>query len=60
MTSAARSFIAVVISASLLWSVLNYSLLFRMPLWSFVMILSVLYLVIDVALQQVQKRIGTH
>lgn len=59
VNATARSFLAVLISGALLWSVLNYSLLFRMPLWSFVLILGVLYLVIDVALQELQKRIGT-
>jgi hypothetical protein len=60
MNATARSFVAVLISGALLWSILNYSVLFKMPLWSFVLILGVLYLVIDVALQELQKRIGTH
>jgi hypothetical protein len=54
-----RSFIAVLISGSLLWSILNYSLLFKMPLWSFVLILGVLFLVVDVALQALQERISS-
>jgi len=58
MKPAARSFVAVLISGSLLWSIVNYSLLFRMPLWSFVLILGVLYLVIDVALQTLQEKIS--
>lgn len=58
MTSTTRSFVAVIISGWILWSILNYSWLFRMPWWSFLLILGVLYLVIDTVLQALQKRTG--
>jgi hypothetical protein len=53
-----RSLAAVLASGLILWSILNYSSLFRMPWWSFVLILGVLFLVIDTALQALQERLA--
>jgi hypothetical protein len=55
----ARSFVAVVISGLIVWTILTGSMILRVPWWGFVFILGATYLVVDVALQALQERIAT-
>jgi hypothetical protein len=58
MKPAARSFVAVVISGLIVWTILTGSMVLRVPWWGFLFMLSVTYLVVDTALQALQERIG--
>jgi len=61
LSATARSFIAVLISGFIVWTILSGSMTLRVPWWGFLFMLGVTYLVVDVALQAVQEKItGTH
>jgi hypothetical protein len=52
----ARSFVAVLISGFIVWSILSTSLFLRVPWWGFLFMLGVTYLVVDVSLQALLER----
>jgi uncharacterized membrane protein len=58
MHANARTFMSVLISGFIVWSILNYSGVYRMPWWGFLFILCVTFLVIDATLQALQERIA--
>lgn len=56
MNPTARSFIAVLVSGYIMWSMFS-SMYFRVPLWMFLFVLGITFLVIDVLLSVVLERL---
>lgn len=58
MQPAIRQLPAVLLSALIVWLVLNQSYIFRTPWWGFLLMLACVFLVVDYALRLLYQKLG--